>query len=104
VIESEGSVAGFSSLGEMGKRAEEVAGEVVNALKDYISSDGCVDPYLADQIIPFMVFTEGNSSFTTTRITDHLLTNLWVVQQFTAKRISVTGEKGERGRIDFFNK
>jgi RNA 3'-phosphate cyclase len=100
VAESKGAIAGFSSLGERGKRAEEVAKEAVDSLKEYIQSDGCIDPHLADQLIPFISLAKGNSVFTTTRITEHLLTNLWVVQHFIDVRISRWGEKGERGRVD----
>ena len=101
VAESEGAVAGFSSLGERGKRAEDVAKEAVDSLKEYFESDGCIDPHLADQLIPFISLAKGNSSFTTTRITEHLLTNLWVVQHFLDVKISRWGKKGERGRVDF---
>jgi RNA 3'-phosphate cyclase len=103
VTESEGGLAGFSSLGRRGKRAEEVAGEAVNSLRDYLEVEGCIDPYLADQLIPFMAMAKGNSSFTTTRITEHLLTNLWVIQHFTNVRISVTADKGKEGKVELFN-
>jgi RNA 3'-phosphate cyclase len=103
VTESEGALAGFSSLGRRGKRAEEVAGEAVNSLKDYLEAEGCIDPHLADQLIPFMAMTEGKSSFTTTRVTEHLLTNLWVVRHFRNVRISITGEKGREGKVELFN-
>lgn len=103
VTESEGALAGFSSLGRRGKRAEEVAGEAVNSLKDYLGAEGCVDPHLADQLIPFMAVAKGNSSFTTTRVTEHLLTNLWVIQHFKNVRISMTGEKGKEGKVELFN-
>jgi RNA 3'-terminal phosphate cyclase (ATP) len=102
VTESEGAVAGFSSLGRRGKMAEEVAGEAVNALKDYLGAEGCADPYLADQLIPFMAMAKGSSSFTTTRITEHLLTNLWVIQHFKNVKISVIGEKGREGKVELF--
>jgi RNA 3'-terminal phosphate cyclase (ATP) len=102
VAESEGALAGFSSLGRRGKRAEEVAGEAVNALKEYLEAEGCLDPYLADQLIPFMVMAKGNSAFTTTRITEHLLTNLWVIQHFRNVKISVRGEKGREGKVELF--
>ena len=103
VTESESALAGFSSLGRRGKRAEEVAEEAVNSLKDHLEAEGCVDPHLADQLIPFMAVAKGNSSFTTTRVTEHLLTNLWVVQHFNNAKISVTGEKGREGRVELFN-
>jgi RNA 3'-terminal phosphate cyclase (ATP) len=101
VAESEKAIAGFSSLGEKGKRAEEVAKEAVNGLINYIDSDGCIGPQLADQIVPFMALGKGNSSFTTSQITNHLLTNLWVIQHFFDMKISRWGEEGEKGRIDF---
>jgi RNA 3'-phosphate cyclase len=103
VTESEGAVAGFSSLGRKGKKAEEVAGEAVNSLKDYLGAKGCADPHLADQLIPFMAVAKENSSFTTTRVTEHLLTNLWVIQHFKNVRISMTGERGKEGKVELFN-
>ena len=79
-----------------------MAGEAVNSLKDYLKAEGCIDPHLADQLIPFMAMAKGRSSFTTTRITEHLLTNLWVIQQFKNVRISMTGEKGKEGQVEVF--
>jgi RNA 3'-phosphate cyclase len=102
VAESEKAIAGFSSLGKKGKRAEEVAKESVDSLKDYINSDGCIDPHLADQLIPFMALSKGNSCITTTKITEHLLTNLWVIQHFFDLKISKSGEKGKGGKIEIF--
>jgi RNA 3'-terminal phosphate cyclase (ATP) len=103
LAEYEKTLAGFSSLGSRGKPAEKVADEAVDALKNHIESDGCIDPNLADQLIPFMALAKGNSSFTTTRITEHLLTNLWVIQHFLDVRISITGEREKRGKVEFFN-
>jgi RNA 3'-phosphate cyclase len=101
--EYEKTLAGFSSLGSRGKPAEKVADEAVDAVKDYVSSEGCIDPYLADQLIPFMALAKGNSSFTTTQITEHLLSNLWIIQHFMNVTILKWGERGERGRVEFLN-
>ena len=101
--EYEKTLAGFSSLGSRGKPAEKVADEAVDSLKNYIESDSCIDPYLADQIVPFMALAKGNSSFTTKQITEHLLTNLWVIEHFLDVTISRWGEKGESGRVEFLN-
>jgi RNA 3'-terminal phosphate cyclase (ATP) len=103
VAESEGALAGFSSLGRRGKRAEMVAGEAVNSLKCYLEAKGCVDPYLADQLVPFMAVANGQCAFTTTRVTEHLLTSLWVIQHFRNVRILMTGEKGKEGKVELFN-
>jgi len=101
--EYERILAGFSSLGARGKPAEKVADEAVDSLKNYVESDGCVDPHLSDQLVPFMALAKGNSSFTTTRMTDHLFTNLWVVGHFMGTKIQTRGELGGTGRVDFFN-
>jgi RNA 3'-terminal phosphate cyclase (ATP) len=103
VAEFEEGTAGFSALGQRGKPAEEVAKEAFLSLQNYMESEGCVDPYLADQLVPFMALARGMSSFTTSRITEHLLTNLWVVQQFLDVKIARQGEKGSWGKIELFN-
>ena len=103
VAESEEVKAGFSSLGKKGKRAEEVADEAIDSLKGYMESDGCVDPHLADQLVPFMALRKGSSSLTTTRITEHLLTNLWVISHFLDIKILRSGKIGEKGRIDLIS-
>jgi RNA 3'-terminal phosphate cyclase (ATP) len=103
VAEFEKVTAGFSGLGQKGKSAEEVAKETFLSLQNYMESEGCIDPHLADQLVPFMAMTKGESSFTTSRITEHLLTNLWVLQQFLDVKISRQGEKGSWGKIELFN-
>lgn len=99
-LESEGSLSGFSALGKRGKRAEEVADEAVHQVMEYSDSGGCVDPHLSDQLIPFASLARGKSVFTVSRITRHLLTNIWVVKQFLDVRIEVEGGEGEPGRVE----
>ncbi len=103
LAEYEKTIAGFSSLGQKGKPAEKVADEAVDDLKVYLSSEGCIDPHLADQLVPFMALTKGNSSFTTTRMTNHLLTNLWIINHFLEVKVEKQGEIGKPGRVDFLN-
>ena len=99
-LESEGGLSGFSALGRRGKRAEEVADEAVDQLIEYIDSGVCVDPHLSDQLIPFAALAKGKSTFTVSRITRHLLTNIWVVKQLLDVRIEVEGREGEAGRVE----
>jgi len=99
VLESEGGVSGFSALGRRGKRAEVVADEAVDQLMEHIESERCIDPHLSDQLIPFTALAKGKSLFTVSRITRHLLTNIWVVKQFLDVRIDVEGREGEPGRV-----
>ena len=97
--EFENSVAGFGALGERGKRAEKVAEEACDEFLHFMQSKAAVDPHLADQLIPYLALADGKSTFTVSKITKHLLTNLWVVRQFLQTKISVEGEEGGEGRV-----
>ena len=93
----ENAVAGFTSLGERGKPAERVAEEAADELLDYMHVDTALDRYLADQLLVPMALASSPSEFTTQRVTPHLLTNAWVVNQFLPNRIRVQGAEGEPG-------
>jgi RNA 3'-phosphate cyclase len=90
----------FFSLGQIGKRAERVADEAVEALEDFLESDGTVDPYLADQLLLPLVFASGESQVKTSRVTKHLLTNAAIIEQFTNARILIHGTEGEPAVIE----
>jgi RNA 3'-terminal phosphate cyclase (ATP) len=96
--EFENCVAGFNSLGERGKPAERVAEEAVDELLSFLRSDAALDRYLADQIILPMALATGPSQFSTEVVTQHLLTNAWVVNRFFPGRVRVEGEEGQAGR------
>ncbi len=89
LAEFENSIAGFSSLGAIGKKAEEVSEEACEELFDFIEANGAIDPHLADQLILYMAMAGKESSFTTSRITQHLLTNIWAIKHFLSVNIKV---------------
>jgi RNA 3'-terminal phosphate cyclase (ATP) len=93
------TVAGFSSLGELGKRAEKVADEACEEFQRYHASGQAVEPHLADQLVLPLALATDSSRFTASRITRHLLTNIWVAQQFLPVRFEVDGEEGQAGMI-----
>jgi RNA 3'-terminal phosphate cyclase (ATP) len=98
-IEYEQTVAGFTAFGQKGLPAEQVAEAVCEELVTHHGSGAAVDPFLADQMILPMALAEGESRAMTSRVTQHLLTNVWVVQRFLARDISVHGPLGARGTI-----
>ncbi len=91
--------AGFGALGAIGKRAEQVADEACGELLSHVKAEGALDPHLADQIIPYLAFSPDASEFTTSSISRHLLTNIWVVKQFLDIDIRIEGSEGEHGRV-----
>ena len=97
--ELENSVAGFGALGEIGKRAEKVAEEACQEFLEFMQTNAAIDPHLADQLIPYLALAEGQSSFTVSRISQHLLTNIWVVKQFLPTKIAVEGDEGKEGKV-----
>lgn len=97
-----GSWAGFSSLGGRGKRAENVAEEAGQDCLAFVRTSAAIDEHLADQLIPFMALAKGRSSFSTSKITSHLLTNIWVAEQFLPIKFWVSGDEGEPGEVSVF--
>lgn len=99
LLEYENSTACVSTLGEKGKRAEDVADEVVEQVENLDKSKGCMDRFLADQLLIPLCFSTELSSFYTSQVTHHLLTNAKVIQQFLPLKISVAGELGKSGLV-----
>lgn len=99
VGESEGGRAGFSALGAVGKRAEAVGDEAADALLVHHGAPGTLDPHLADQLVPYLAIAEGDSSFSTSRITRHLLTNLETAGLFRRFHYRVEGAEGMPGTV-----
>jgi RNA 3'-terminal phosphate cyclase (ATP) len=94
-----GPRAGFSALGARGKPAEQVADEVAEAYLGFRHSHAALDPHLADQILPYLALAKGQSTFTTAAITSHLMTNVWVIEQFLGPIIEIHGTLDEPGEI-----
>ncbi|NPA47632.1 MAG: RNA 3'-terminal phosphate cyclase [Thermococci archaeon] len=78
---------GWSSLGRRGKPAEKVGREAAEGLLGELEKRACVDRFLGDQLIPFIAFAGGE--FRATEITEHLRTNVWVVEKFLGETFSV---------------
>jgi len=89
----------FSSLGELGKRAEHVADEAVDALIDFTETDGVIDQYLADQLLLPLSMGESESEILTSRITQHILTNAEIINTFLPTKITIKGVLGQPGYI-----
>ncbi len=94
-----GPRVGFSALGVRGKPAEKVADEAADECIRFQKRQAAVDRHLADQMVLYLPFAQGVSTLVTEEITGHLLTNLWVIEQFLGPMFQVSGNLGERGEI-----
>ncbi|AEK72904.1 RNA 3'-terminal-phosphate cyclase [Thermococcus sp. 4557] len=88
---------GGDALGKRGKPAEVVGREAADELLDQLTGGKAVDRFLGDQLIPFLAFAGGEIGVT--EITSHLITNVWVVEQFLGRVFEVEGEIGGPGTV-----
>ena len=94
-----GPRAGFSALGARGKPAEKVADEVADEYLNFRKRQAAVDRHLTDQMVLYLALARGPSTMITEEVTSHLLTNLWVIEQFLGPFFQVKGGLGEPGVI-----
>jgi RNA 3'-terminal phosphate cyclase (ATP) len=98
-VDTETGRAGFTALGSRGKPAETVGAEAATELCHYLSTKAALDPHLADQLVPFLALGRAESAFSTSRITPHLLTNLWTANIFRPLNYRLTGQVEQPGEV-----
>jgi len=91
----EPATAGFTAYGRKGLPSERVAEAACEDLLVHRRSRAPVDPYVVDQLVLPMALAKGQSRVVTARVSQHLLTNIWVVRQFLSRRPLV--EEGPGG-------
>ncbi len=91
--------AGFTAYGRKGLPAERVAEAACEDLLTHHRVGQPVDPHLVDQLVLPMALAVGESHLVTSRVTQHLLTNVWVVRQFLDRTMIVEGAPGEPGSL-----
>lgn len=98
--------AGFAELGKKGYPAEKVGENAVSKFLEFIKTKAQFEEHLADQILIPLSFVLINSvekrfSFTTSKVTKHLITQAWLIPQFLEKiTIKVLGKEGEPGEVE----
>ncbi|MEK6968533.1 MAG: RNA 3'-terminal phosphate cyclase [Nanoarchaeota archaeon] len=83
-------VLGGSALGEKRVRAEIVGANAAESLLSEIHSGACIDSHMSDQIVPFLAIAGGK--FLLGKVSDHLISNCYVVEKFLGNAIKVDKE------------
>ncbi|MEF8846885.1 MAG: RNA 3'-terminal phosphate cyclase [Candidatus Paceibacterota bacterium] len=86
------SIIGTDNIGKLKKRAEQVGKEAALELLEQQKSDGCLDKYMADQILIYMALA-GDSKITVSEVTDHCKTNIWLIEKFLEGSFEVKENK-----------
>jgi RNA 3'-terminal phosphate cyclase (ATP) len=99
LAEFEHSQACYFSLGELGKPAESVADETIDAMEFFLNTNGAVDQYLADQLLLPLAFASDPSRLSTSKVTKHLVTNAAIIKAFLPVRIDIEGALEQPGIV-----
>jgi len=97
-IETQESILGASALGETGKSAEEVAEEAAERLFRTYHSRASLDPWMGDQILPYLALSDGPSTVSVPNLTRHMQSNMWVLERFLNVRFRIE-EAGTHVRV-----
>ncbi|MCU0589395.1 MAG: RNA 3'-terminal phosphate cyclase [Syntrophobacteraceae bacterium] len=82
---------GSDQAGKRGRRSEAIAAHVVRTLIEDYETGATVDRFLADQLILFAALAAGRSEIVVPRLTDHLSSNLWLVEKMLGARAKWEG-------------
>ena len=84
-----GCIIGADMAGQPRRSSEEIARYVARTLVEDLSTGATVDRYLADQLILYAALAEGLSEYRLPRMTEHVETNLWLVESILGARVEV---------------
>lgn len=87
--EYDGTRCGFNAIGRIGKPAEAVADEAVDALLRHHSSPAVAEEHLSDQLLVPFALGDGISTLVVDPVSRHLQTNAWVIKQFGVARVEL---------------
>jgi RNA 3'-terminal phosphate cyclase (ATP) len=88
-----GAFVGADRAGKLGRRSEEIGRYVAGGILDDLKTGATVDRYLADQLIPFCAVADGVSEYIMPSVTEHVETNLWLVERILGARTTLDGRR-----------
>ncbi|MBT9163770.1 MAG: RNA 3'-terminal phosphate cyclase [Chloroflexi bacterium] len=80
-----GCLLGADRSGKRGRSSEQIGRYVARTLLEDLATGVTVDRYLADQVIIYAALAGGTTEYQIPRLTDHVDTNLWLVERFGAR-------------------
>ena len=86
---SSGRIIGADRAGEPRRTSEDIGSYVASTLLEDLATGATVDRYLADQLIFFAALADGVSQYRIPRLTEHVETNLWLVETILGAKTKV---------------
>lgn len=102
---------GFDALGKIGKPAERVAHDALDAWHAFEKTPDAIEPHLLDQLVLYAAVAGGQSRFCVSQLSEHVKSNLQVVHEmlgthhrFDGRMLKIHGKKPQadaNGRTGF---
>jgi len=86
---SSGCIIGADRAGEPRRTSEDIGRYVASNLVEDLVTGATVDRYLADQLIFYAALADGVSEYRIPRLTEHVETNLWLVESILGAKTEV---------------
>ncbi|HSE84014.1 MAG TPA: RNA 3'-terminal phosphate cyclase [Thermodesulfobacteriota bacterium] len=84
-----GCLLGADMAGKLRRGAEFIGRQTAKNLLEDLMTGATVDRFLADQIIPYAALAEGYSSYLFPRMTDHIESRLWLIEEMLGAEVEV---------------
>jgi RNA 3'-terminal phosphate cyclase (ATP) len=84
-----GAMLGADMAGAHGRPSEKIGRSVARSLLQDLGTGATVDRHLADQLIVFAALAEGTTAYRIPAVTDHVESNLWLVQEILGAHADV---------------
>jgi len=86
---SSGSRIGSDRAGRPGRSSESIGRYVAQNLIEDVKTGATVDRYIADQLIIYAGLAEGTTRYSVPKITEHVETNLWLIEEFLGAKTKI---------------
>ena len=86
-----GCIIGADQAGAPGRRSEAIARFVVSSLLEDLATQATTDRHLADQLILFAALAKGNTQYRIPRMSEHIQSNLWLVDNILGVKSDLKG-------------
>jgi RNA 3'-terminal phosphate cyclase (ATP) len=86
-----GNRIGSDRVGRPGRSSESIGRYVAERFIEDVKTGAAVDRYIADQLIIYAGLAKGVTRYSVPRITEHLETNLWLIEEFLGAKTKIEG-------------
>jgi len=87
-----GCLIGADMSGKIGRSSEKIGHYVAKTLLEDLNSGATVDRFLSDQLIIYAALANGTSEYIIPGITDHIESNLWLVEKIIGAKTTIDGK------------